>query len=219
MTAIRKNDIFIIDDHELVRKGLRLLINGEKDMRVCGEAASVHQAKQLKRSLKPDVAVVDISLPDGSGLDLIKNLHQWRPQMHIIVLSTYDDELFAERAINNGAMGYINKQDSADSLIQAIRHIANNKVYVSSKMTERLLKRFSNKVHADFVSPVKLLSDRELEVFDLIGKGKKTSQIAELLNLSVKTIETHRSHIKQKLNLNSSVELTRSAVLWSLESL
>jgi len=214
-----KRNVFIIDDHELVRKGLRQLINGEKDLQVCCEASCVHQVIELKKSITPDIAVVDISLPDGSGLDLIKNLHQWRPSLKIIVLSMYEDELFAERALNNGAMGYINKQDSADNLLDAIRQVLNNKIYVSPKMTESLLKRFSsNPKLSSTPSMTGLLSNRELQVFELIGSGKKTSQIAETLNLSVKTIDTYRSNIKQKFNLSSAAELTRAAVLWSLEN-
>jgi DNA-binding NarL/FixJ family response regulator len=218
MTISGKIKVFIIDDHELVRQGLRTLISSEDDLEVCGEAANVCQAKQLKQSIEPDLAVIDISLPDGSGLDLINNLHQWRPEMRIIVLSMYDDELFAERALNSGAMGYINKQDSANKLLEAIRQVLDNKVYVSPKITDRLLKRFSNSAQNVNRSPVDLLSDREIQVFELIGNGKKTAEIAEQLNISVKTIETYRSNIKQKFNLTSSAELTRSAVLWSLEN-
>jgi len=210
--------IFIVDDHELVRKGLVQLINSEENLEVCGEATTVYQAKQMKRYLEPDIAIIDISLPDGSGLDLIKNLHQWRPEMKIIVLSMYDDELFAERALNNGALGYVNKQDSAEKLLQAIKQVIMNKVYVSQKMTERLLRKISTKTKSTSVSLIELLSDREIEVFELIGSGKTTSQIAEMLNLSVKTIDTYRSNIKQKLQLGSGAELTRSAVLWSLEN-
>jgi len=215
---MNKKQVFIIDDHELVRKGLRQLLNGEKDMQVCGEAASASQAIALKQSLNPDIAVVDISLPDGSGLDLLKNLHQWRPSMKMIVLSMYDDDLYAERALNNGAMGYINKQDSAENLVHAIRQISKNEVYVSPNMTERLLKRFSNNPQLQDSSPLALLSDREIQVFEMIGNGKKTSQIAETLHLSVKTIDTYRSNIKQKLNLKSAAELARRAVLWSVEN-
>ena len=218
MSISGKIKVFIIDDHELVRQGLRTLISSEDDLEVCGEAANVCQAKQLKQSIEPDLAVIDISLPDGSGLDLINNLHQWRPEMRIIVLSMYDDELFAERALNNGAMGYISKQDSANKLLEAIRQVLDNKVYVSPKMTDRLLKRFSHNAKNDARSVVDLLSDREIQVFELIGNGKKTAEIAEQLNISVKTIETYRSKIKQKFNFTSSAELTRSAVLWSLEN-
>jgi len=210
--------IFIVDDHELVRKGLVQLINTDENLDVCGEAANVYQAKQMKQILKPDLAIIDISLPDGSGLDLIKNLHQWRPEMKIIALSMYDDELFAERSLNNGALGYVNKQDSAEHLLDAIKHVISNKVYVSPKMTERLLSKVSSQIKSTDFSPMALLSDRELEVFELIGNGKKTSQIAKMLNLSVKTIDTYRSNIKQKLQLDSGAELTRSAVLWSLEN-
>lgn len=215
MVMVKRN-IFIIDDHELVRKGLRQIINSEDDLQVFCEASSVSQVIQLKQTIKPDIAIVDISLPDGSGLDLIKNLHQWRPSLKIVVLSMYEDELYAERALNNGAMGYVNKQDSADNILTAIRQVLNDKIYVSPKITETLLKRFSNKTSTP--SLIGSLSDREIQVFELIGDAKKTSEIAEMLHLSVKTIDTYRSNIKQKLNLSSAAELNRAAVLWSLEN-
>ncbi len=211
-------DIFIVDDHELVRQGLRLLINNETDLQVCGEAASVYQAIQMKQNLSPDIAVIDISLADGSGLELVKNLHLWRPEMRIIVLSMHQDELFAERSLQSGAMGYINKQDSASKILEAIRCVAQGKIYLSPKMTERLLGQFSKQNQPKQISTFDLLTNRELEVFQLIGKGTGTSQIAEQLKLSVKTVDTHRANIKKKLKLTSAAELARAAVLWSIEN-
>ena len=213
-----KYRILIVDDHELVRKGLRQIINAENDMQVCGEATNVNQAKKMCKVLKPDLAIVDISLPDGNGLDLIKTLLNWQPELKILVLSMYDDELFAERALNSGALGYINKQDSAEKILEALTRISTGKIYVSSQITERLLKRISPKEPNKNTSSVSLLSDREIHVYEQIGNGKKTSEIAKQLNLSVKTVETYRRNIKNKLKLTSGIELARSAVLWSLDS-
>ncbi|WJG09169.1 response regulator transcription factor [Aliiglaciecola sp. LCG003] len=213
-----KKQVFVIDDHELVRQGLKQLINGEPDLQVCAEAASVKEVSKLKKTVKPDLAIVDISLPDGNGLDLVKQLRRWRPAMPIIVLSMHDDELFAERALNFGALAYINKQNSAEKLLIGIREVLNNKIYVSSLINERLLRRITGKTDCTSLSPLTSLSDRELQVFEGIGRCKKTKVIAADLNLSIKTIETYKSNIKRKLNLQSGEELTRAAILWSVES-
>jgi DNA-binding NarL/FixJ family response regulator len=206
--------VFIVDDHELVRQGLRQLIEGEVDLQFCGEASSVKDALKMRESLSPDVAIVDISLPDGNGLDLIKQLHLWHPEMHIIALSMHDDELYAERALNNGACGYVNKQDSAQKLLVGIRQVIKNKIYVSSEITQRLQQQQQHYELNENKSTIEKLSDRELQVFDFIGRGMKTRDIADKLKLSVKTIETHRRHIKDKLSLTSGTELVRAAVVW-----
>ena len=209
--------VFIVDDHELIRQGLRQLIDGEVNLQLCGEANCVKDALKLRASLKPDIAIVDISLPDGNGLDLIKQLHNWHPKMKVIVLSMHDDELYAERAINNGASGYINKQNSAQKLLEGIRKVMNNNIYVSPEITKRLQQQPNYSLSKKSNIALKL-SDRELQVFDFIGKGLKTKDIANKLKLSVKTIETHRRHIKDKLSLSSGTELVRTAVLWTLEN-
>lgn len=226
MSGLNISNIFIIDDHELVRQGLRQLINGEVDLQLCGEASNVKDALNMRASLNPDVAIVDISLPDGNGLDLIKQLHRWLPKMRIIALSMHDDELYAERALNNGASGYINKQDSAQKLLMGIRQVINNKIFVNSEITKRLQQQepkhqqhqLSNSTARTKKSNILKLSDRELQVFDFIGRGMKTTEIASKLKLSTKTIETHRRHIKDKLSLASGTELVRAAILWSLEN-
>lgn len=224
MGGLNISNIFIIDDHELVRQGLRQLINGEVDLQLCGEASNVRDALKLRTSLNPDVAIVDISLPDGNGLDLIKQLHRWKPKMQIIALSMHDDELYAERALNNGASGYINKQDSAQNLLEGVRQVINNKIFVNSEITKRLRKQkhqqyqLSNHTSCTHKSNILQLSDRELQVFEFIGRGMKTKDIASKLKLSIKTIETHRRHIKDKLSLASGTELVRVAILWSLEN-
>ncbi|WP_168427363.1 response regulator [Candidatus Colwellia aromaticivorans] len=218
MSALNISKVFIVDDHELVRQGLRQLIEGEIDLKLCGEAANVSDALKMRSSLRPDVAIVDISLPDGNGLDLIKQLHSWQPQMRIIALSMHDDELYAERAINNGASGYINKQDSAQKLLVGIRQVINNKIFVNPEIAKRLKQREPNYIPCEKNSSILKLTDRELQVFDLIGKGMKTKDIAKNLKLSIKTIETHRRHIKDKLSLTSGTELVRAAIMWTLES-
>jgi len=219
MNGLNISKIFIIDDHELVRQGLRQLINGEVDLQLCGEASNVKDALKMRASLSPDVAIVDISLPDGNGLDLIKQLHRWQPKMRIIALSMHDDELYAERALNNGASGYINKQDSAQKLLVGIRQVINNKIFVNSEITKRLQQhQLSNHMSGTQKSAIVKLSDRELQVFDFIGRGMTTKDIASTLKLSIKTIETHRRHIKDKLSLASGTELVRAAIVWSLEN-
>lgn len=218
MSALSISKVFIVDDHELVRQGLRQLIEGEVDLKLCGEAANVSDALKMRSSLTPDVAIIDISLPDGNGLDLIKQLHHWQPKMRIIALSMHDDELYAERALNNGASGYINKQDSAQKLLIGIRQVINNKIFVSSEVAKRLKQHETNYVPSEKNSIILKLTDRELQIFDLIGKGMKTKDIANNLKLSIKTIETHRRHIKDKLSLTSGTELVRAAIMWTLES-
>jgi DNA-binding NarL/FixJ family response regulator len=218
MSLLSISKVFIVDDHELVRQGLRLLIDGESDLQLCGEASNVRDALQMRSSLDPDVAIVDISLPDGDGLDLIKQLHSWKPQMQIIALSMHDDELYAERAIKNGASGYINKQNSAQKLLIGIRQVINNKMFINPEIAKRLQQSQSTQVPVEKNNPLIALSNRELQVFDSIGRGLKTKEIADKLKLSVKTIETYRRHIKDKLSLSSGTELVRAAIIWTLEN-
>jgi DNA-binding NarL/FixJ family response regulator len=208
--------IFIVDDHPLVRSGFQQLIAGEPDLNICCEAGSLSEALEAIKTHKPDVAIVDISLPDGNGLELVKRLRVHSPETRILVISMHDEELFAERALRAGVRGYINKQEAAEQVIEAVREILRGKIYLSRNMTEQLLNRVSA---GDGVerSPVRNLSDRELEVFDLIGRGMSTGEIADRLHLSVKTIETYRANIKKKLHLKSAAELSRSAIQWSLE--
>jgi DNA-binding NarL/FixJ family response regulator len=217
MRTLNKSQIFIVDDHELVRQGLRLLVNGEPDMEVCGEAFNMKQAIDMKSHLVPDVAIIDVSLSDGNGLELTKNLHLWRPEMKILVLSMYEDKLFAERAINSGARGYINKQNSAENILEAIRVVINGNVYLDPEVKERMFHGLNDDSRKASFS-LDRLTDREMQVFESIGRGANTHKIANELKVSVKTIETHRSHIKQKLHLKTSTELMRSAIVWSLET-
>jgi DNA-binding NarL/FixJ family response regulator len=209
--------IFIVDDHPLVRRGFHQLVAGERDLSVCCEAGSVAEALECLTRYKPDLAIVDISLPDGNGLELIKRMRARVPQMRVLVASMHDEDLLAERALRAGAMGYINKQEAAERVIGAIRQILQGRIYASERVAERLLSRVADNGEDIQRSPVQFLSNRELEVFDLIGRGLSTGDIAERLHLSVKTIETYRANIKKKLRLKSAAALSRSAIQWSLE--
>ena len=210
--------ILIVDDHPLMRTGLRQLISDEPDFSVCGEADSVREAMQLLADTSPDAAIVDLSLPDGSGLDLIKRIHARNSATRILVVSMYDELLFSERSLRAGAMGYISKQEAPSKVIDALRQVLDGKVYLSPQMTERMLRGVTGtKPKKANESQLDSLSDRELEVFGLIGRGLSTAEIAGKLNLSIKTIETHRANIKKKLHLNTSNELILQAMHWSIE--
>lgn len=202
----------IVDDHPLLRAGLAALIGIEPDLKVCCEAATADTALAMARDTRPDLVIVDISLAEGSGLELVRRLAAMTPAPRMLVCSMHDEALFAQRALNAGAMGYINKQEATTRVIEAIRRVLSDKIYLSERMTERMRQ-------TDTADPpsVDILSDRELEVFGLIGQGCQSSKIAEQLHLSVKTVETHRENIKKKLNLKSGSELTRYAVEWALQ--
>lgn len=210
--------IFIIDDHPLIRRGLRQLFVAEAKLTVCGEAASIAEAISGIKNCSPDLVIVDISLPDGSGLDLIKRLHVINPNLLMLVSSMHDERLLAERALRAGARGYVNKQEAPEYLIDAVNRVLSGRVYLSESLAEQLLmSSYTNEIDVKGFSPIEALSNREMEVFEQIGAGHSTTKIAEHLKLSVKTIETHRAHIKEKLNLTTSSELLRHAVQWSLE--
>lgn len=208
----------IVDDHPLVRSGFRQLFESENDMNVCCEAATMKEALQLIKHCKPNLAIIDLSLPDGNGLELIKRVHTQYPDILILVSSMHDEDLFAERVLKAGAKGYINKQEAGELVIVAARQVLDGKIYLSSHMAERLLLEQEGNPRAPVLSPVEHLSNRELEVFELIGHGMTTGEIADKLSISVKTIETHRANIKTKMGLCSAGELTRSAVQWTIDS-
>ncbi|RCX26062.1 response regulator transcription factor [Thioalbus denitrificans] len=205
--------ILLIDDHPLVRAGLRALIDHEHDLAVCGEAAGSGEALKLADDLAPDVAIVDLSLTEGSGLELIKRLHARHPATLLLVCSMHDESLFAERALKAGARGYINKQEATNNVVDAVHRVLEGGIYLSATMTQRM-RQAGN---AGRQASVGDLTDRELEVFGLIGEGLATSRIAEQLHLSIKTVESHREKIKKKLNLATGSELARYAVQWTLE--
>lgn len=208
--------ILIVDDHPIVRDGLAMLIGQQKDMEVCGEAETVGGALEQIRQTRPDVVIVDIILKEGSGLDLIKRIQMFDESILILVSSMHNERLFAERAIRAGAKGYVTKQVASRKMIEAIRAILTGKIYLSEEMSQRILHNAADGGGAEG-SPVESLSDRELTVFELIGQGFSTKKIAEQLHLSVKTIETYREKIKEKLNLENAAELTSHAVRWVLE--
>lgn len=200
-----------------MRTGLRQLISAEPDLQVCGEAADIPQALEAFREGAPDLVVLDLSLSNGNGLKLIRRLTARNPEVSVLVVSMHDEQLFAERALRAGAMGYVHKRDAADKVVAAIHEILKGKVYLSRDVDRRSLEEAANLPTARS-SPIASLSDRELEIFELIGRGLGTADIAERLHVSVKTVETHRAHIKKKLNLSSSGELVRTAIHWLMEA-
>ncbi len=209
--------ILIVDDHPIVRRGLRELIAHTEDLEVCGEAPDLPEALQQVKETRPDLVVVDISLKSGSGIELIKQIKAMDPHVRMLVSSVYDESLYAERALRAGAMGYINKEEALDNIIEAIRQVLAGRVYLSSDMTSRMLHRSISGDKSERAS-IETLSSRELEIFELLGRGFTTSQIAAKLHRSIKTIDAHRESIKSKLNLTNSAQLTRSAVQWVLEN-
>lgn len=209
--------ILIVDDHPLVRVGLSSLIDREADLEVCGETGTIAEAMELIRTTEPDLAIVDLSLADGNGLELIKRLAAESRAPKILVCSMHEESLFAQRVLCAGARGYINKQEATKHIIEAIHHLLAGKVWLSRPMTERVLQGVAHGGSSPPSTGVENLSDRELEVFGLIGQGLGPSQIAEQLHLSVKTVETHKQKIKKKLNLESGSELIRRAMQWMLD--
>lgn len=212
-----QSNILLVDDHPVMRHGLAQIINREEDLHVCGESASAAHAIELVGQLAPDVAIVDITLEDGDGIELIKDIRARFENVKMLVSSMHDESLYAERALRAGAMGYIGKDSSREQVLDAIRDVLRGRIHVSSAISNRLLQRAAGKTVEEDRSPIESLSDRELTVFELIGQGLSTRQIAEKLFLSVKTIETYREHIKAKLNIRTSTELVRHAVQRQLE--
>ena len=207
--------ILIVDDHPLVRSGFAQLIGDCPDMEVCGEAGDMSEALKQVEASNPDLAIIDLSLAGGSGLDLIEHIKSRNKKILMLVASMHDETLYAERVLAAGARGYINKQEAQESIIRAIRQVLSGKVYLSQHMTDRLL---SGMVDANGEKrDIDSLSNRELQVFELIGQGVATGQMAEQLNLSIKTIETHQAHIKKKLGLGSAHELNQRAIRWVME--
>ncbi len=213
-TLDNKIRILIVDDHPIVRQGLAELVNHEDDFAVCGQAEDYHKALRAIGQLNPNMAVVDISLKETSGLELIKDIHSQHPDLPVLALSMHDETLYAERALRAGAMGYIMKQEATENVIAAIRKILGGEIYVSDRMASRMVRKLVAGQTVTTTSAVDCLSDRELEVFRLIGKGHGIRQISERLYLSVKTIETYRAHIKDKLNLADAAELLQYAIQW-----
>jgi DNA-binding NarL/FixJ family response regulator len=210
--------VLVIDDHPLVRQGLRQLIESEDSLIVCGEAADTTEALRLIEAEEPDLALVDISLRSGNGIELIKQIKARRPEVKTLVYSMHDETLYAERALHAGAMGYVNKEELADTLMAAVRQVLQGGIHLSPRMIDRVLHRVAQGGEGRLPhNSIENLSNRELEVFELIGRAQTTREIAKKLHLSIKTVETHRENIKNKLNLSNSAELARHAVQWVLE--
>ncbi len=214
----KKIRVLLVDDHPVLRKGVSELLNGESDMEVVGEAGTLGEAYTAVPKVKPVLVLIDISLDGNNGIELMKELTYRWPDLAMLAYSMHDEQVYAERALRAGAKGYVMKQSAPEELLRAIRTVLQGKVYLSDKMSDRLLGKLVGVGNSEkpLQSPIEKLSDRELEVLQLIGKGRTTTQIADTLCLSVKTIETYREHLKQKLSLQSGAELIRYAIEWSL---
>jgi DNA-binding NarL/FixJ family response regulator len=211
----KQKRILIVDDHPMMRQGLAQLIGAEPDLSICGEAENAELALDALNSLKPDLVLADISLPGKNGLELIKDFQAIQPGLPVLVISMHDESLYAERVLRAGGRGYIMKQEGGKKLMDAIRQVIDGKIYVSEKMSSEILEMFSGRRAGDEGSTLEKLTDREFEIFQLIGQGKGTRDIAEQLHLSVKTVDVHRANIKAKLKLQSLSELIRYAVRWA----
>jgi DNA-binding NarL/FixJ family response regulator len=207
----------IVDDHSMVREGLRLRISAYPDLEVCGEATTEDEAIELIPKTNPHLIIVDISLKSGHGIELIKRVHSKYPKIKMLVASGFQESLYAERALRAGALGYLNKQDSGEKVIEAIQTVLRGERFVSDEITKKLVAQALGN-RADLADPMELLTDRELEIFRMIGNGQTSGAIANELMLSNHTIDTHRENIKRKLGFKNAAELTRRAVQFLLEN-
>lgn len=209
-----KKRVLIVDDHPVFRHGISALINAEPDLEVCGEASSAATALEAMRSLSPDVALLDISLPGTNGIELIKLMKAERPKLPLLMLSMHDESLYALRALRAGALGYVMKAEALTQVLDALRKTLKGEIHVSPRLSGQLIFQAIQSADGGGGSPVDKLSDRELEVLELLGRGFGTKEIASNLHLSVKTIETHRAHIKEKLGFRDAGEMVRFAIDW-----
>jgi len=209
-----KARILIVDDHPVVRQGLAAVINGQGDMEVCGQAAEGRDAMAQIKALEPDLVTVDIALPDLGGLELLKNISAHYPDLSMLVISMHEEGFYAERALRAGARGYIMKQAPVEKLVDAIRQVLAGQAYVSDRVVSHMVRSLVVAAGRSKPTCVESLSDRELEVFRLVGRGYGTRRIAEMLHLGIKTVETHRAHIKDKLELDDAAQLLQYAVQW-----
>ena len=209
-----KRTVFVIDDHPIVREGLTQLINREPDLIVCGTAEDIYEALKAMQTLKPDIALADISLKGSDGIELIKNLKIRMPALPVLVLSIHDESIYAPRALRAGARGFIMKQEATENVLLALRRVLSGEIYLSKRMANKMLQQFVGARSTAQKFSIDRLSDRELEVFRLIGQGHGTRRIAEELRLSVKTVESYREHIKEKLTLSDASELMQHAIQW-----
>jgi DNA-binding NarL/FixJ family response regulator len=208
----------LVDDHPVVRQGLALLFNQQPDLEVVAEASGVAEAFTRFTEANPDLVIIDLSLKDGSGIELIKEIRARNEHARMLVTSMHDESLFAERVLRAGAKGFIGKQEATGNIVEAARQVLDGRVYLSTQMSDQMLHRLVSGTEESQQSPIDALSDRELEVFEMIGRGLTTRQIATQLELSPKTVETYRENIKAKLNLPNGTALTRHAVQWLLEN-
>ena len=213
-TITQPKRVFLVDDHPLVREWLTNLVNQQPGLKVCGEAESGPEAREKILALRPDVAIVDISLKDSSGIELIKDLKQSCPEVAVLVLSMHEESHYAERALRAGARGYVMKRETTKKVIAAIHQVLAGKLCVSEAVATAMAAQFVEGKTLANRSPVEQLSDRELEVFELLGQGRTTRQIAETLRVSLKTVQAYCARVKEKLNLGSATELLREAVRW-----
>jgi DNA-binding NarL/FixJ family response regulator len=212
-----KARVMLVDDHPIVRQGLANLIEDEKDLTVCAQVESAEGALAAMETARPDVIVIDVALGERSGLELVKDVRARWPEMPMLVLSMHDELLYAERALRAGAKGYVMKQEATEKVMEGIRKVLDGELYVSDRMAARLMTQAVHDRGAPPANPLSRLSDRELEVFTMIGHGLGTREIAQRLILSIKTVEAHREHIKEKLNLKNGTELMRFAVQYTLQ--
>lgn len=216
-SPVAKQKVFVLDDHPIVRQGLALLINQEPDLVVSGQAEEAHSALKGIAACRPDIVIVDISLSGPDGLDVIKTIRTTDASLPVLVLSMHEETVYAERALRAGANGYIMKQEATEKVLVALRRILNHEIYVSERIANKLLRQYVSGAATAKQSPVSELTDRELEVFRLIGEGHGTRQIAEELHVSVKTVESYQAHIKEKLSLRSARELVQHAIQWAID--
>lgn len=209
-----KTRVLLVDDHPLTRHGMKALISQQPNLEIVGEADSAPRALELVEKLKPNLAIVDITLRSTNGIELTKGMRAQSPELQVLIVSMHDENLYAERALRAGAMGYLMKHEASEKIITAIQRIQQGEIYLSDRIKEKMLHRFVNHKTDELVSPIDTLSDREMEVFQLIGNGYGTRLIAQQLNLSIKTIDSYREHLKLKLNLESGSELVRYAIQW-----
>jgi DNA-binding NarL/FixJ family response regulator len=213
-TSENKKRVLIVDDHPIVRDGLITIIDHDKDLTVCGEADEPQEALKAISELRPDVVIVDITLKDSDGIELTKSIKARYPKLPVIILSIHDESVYAERALRAGAQAYLMKEVVSDNIVTAIRTVLSGEIYVSNTMGKKMLRKLAAGKADTISGPMDSLSDRELEIFRLIGQGYKPSKIAKSMHLSVKTVETYRTRIKEKLNLADADELLRYAIRW-----
>jgi DNA-binding NarL/FixJ family response regulator len=213
--TVKKTRVLVVDDHPMTRAGLIHVINHQPDLIVCGEAESAAQALDILDSSQPDLLLIDITLPGKSGLELIKDVEAMHPELLMLVISMHDESLYADRVLRAGARGYITKHEGGEKLMEAIRHVLSGKIYVSESMSAHILEIFSGGQTRLDRSSIEKLSDREFEVFESLGEGLSSQQIAKKLHLSAKTVDAHRANIKTKLSIKTTAELISYAARWT----